>query len=109
MNSDGIWLDDLLCKEKLSGTEKLWRDIYRICDEFYFVIRLLKYPLTSKRQEYSIVIYGPDKVGKWGNELYKNTGMELEKLLKEVKKWLSQYRDNHKEYNLQKPGGGVMI
>lgn len=109
MNKDGVWLDDLLCGEKLSGTEKLWRDIYRVCDEYYLLIRLLKFPLTSNVPEYSLIIYGKDKVGKWGRELYKDKSMELEPLLKRTKKWLNNYRDNHKEYNLQKPGGGEMV
>lgn len=109
MSKEDLWLDDLLCGEKLSGTEKLWRGIYNICDEFHLLIRLLKYPLTSNRPEYSIVIYKQDKLGKWGKELYKDTGMELEPILKKLKKWLVEYKDKHKEYNLTKPGGGVMI
>lgn len=108
-NKDGIWLDDILCKEKLSGTEKLWRDIYRICDEFYLLLNMIKYPLTSDRQEYSITIYARDKVGNWGRTLFSEKGMELEVILRKLKKQLEQYKTDHKEYHLQKPGGGEMV
>lgn len=107
-NKRDIWLEDLLLEPKLSGTEKIWRNIYRICDEFYLLLRFLKYPLTSERQEYVITIYGSDKLG-WNKVLVTVKGMEIDKVLKEVKKFLENYKVNHKEYNLRKPGGGEMI
>ncbi|MGM9543536.1 MAG: hypothetical protein ACI3T9_01000 [Romboutsia timonensis] len=108
-NKDGLWLDDLLCGEKLSGTEKLWRDIYRICDEFYLVISLVKYPITSYKKSYKLKVLKKNKESKWDIVLFNEEGMELEILLKNLKKCLTKYKDEHKEYNLQKSGGGEMI
>lgn len=108
-NNDGVWLEDLFM-EKLSGTEKLWRDIYRITDEFYLTISLIKYPLTSYKQSYTIRIYKKNsKTGKWDIVLVEQKGMELEPMLKKILKELNKYKDEHKQYNLQKPGGGEMI
>lgn len=106
-NNDGIWLEDLLV-EKLSGTEKLWRDIYRIADEFYLAITLVKYPLTSYKPSYTIKVYRKSKDG-WNKILVEQKGMELELILKKILKELNKYKDEHKSYLIQKPGGGEMI
>lgn len=106
-NNDGIWLDDLLV-EKLSGTEKLWRDIYRIADEFYLAITLVKYPLTSYKPSYTIKVYKKSKDG-WNKVLVEQKGMELKLILKKILKELNKYKDEHKSYLIQKPGGGEMI
>lgn len=106
-NNNGIWIEDLLCGEKLSGTEKLWRDIYRIADEFYLLVTAVRYPLTSDVQQYRINVCKIKK-GKWFI-LFEEGGMELEIILRKLKKKLVTYKDEHKEYNLRKPGGGEMI
>lgn len=106
-NSDGAWLDDLLCGEKLSGTEKLWRDIYRIADEFYLMVKLNRYPLVADIPQYKITIC-KSRNRKW-HILFEERGMELEQLLKKVRKQLNSYKDDHKEYIVQRPGGGEMI
>lgn len=107
MSSDGVWLEDMLCGERLSGTEKLWRDINRICDEFYLLVKFTRFPLTADIPQYQIIIckYKKDKLYKVTEEV----GMELDVVLKKVKKYLEKYKMDHKEYNLQKPGGGEMI
>ena len=87
-NNDGIWLDDLLV-EKLSGTEKLWRDIYRIADEFYLAITLVKYPLTSDKPSYTIKVYKKSKDG-WNKILVEQKGMELGLILKKILKELNK-------------------
>lgn len=106
-NNDGVWLEDLLV-EKLSGTEKLWRDIYRIADEFYLAITLVKYPLTSYKLSYTIKVYKKSKDG-WSKVLIEQKGMELELILKKILKELNKYKDEHKSYVIQKPGGGELI
>jgi len=106
-NNDGVWLEDLLV-EKLSGTEKLWRDIYRIADEFYLAITLVKYPLTSYKPSYTIKVYKKSKDG-WNKVLVEQKGMELELILKKILKELNKYKDEHKNYVIQKPGGGELI
>lgn len=106
-NNDGIWLEDLLV-EKLSGTEKLWRDIYRIADEFYLAITLVKYPLTSYKPSYTIKVYKKSKDG-WNKILVEQKGMELGLILKKILKELNKYKDEHKSYVIQRPGGGEMI
>lgn len=106
-NNDGVWLDDLLV-EKLSGTEKLWRDIYRIADEFYLAITLVKYPLTSYKPSYTIKVYKKSKDG-WNKILVEQKGMELGLILKKILKELNKYKDEHKSYVIQRPGGGEMI
>lgn len=104
---DGVWLDELLCGEKLSGTEKLWRDIYRIADEFYLLVRLHRYPLVADIPQYKITICKL-KSKKW-YILFEEKGMELEVLLKKMKKKLEGYKDDNKEYIIQKAGGGEFI
>lgn len=106
-NNDGVWLEDLLV-EKLSGTEKLWRDIYRIADEFYLAITLVKYPLTSYKPSYTIKVYKKSKDG-WNKILVEQKGMELGLILKKILKELNKYKDEHKSYVIQRPGGGEMI
>jgi hypothetical protein len=106
-NNDGVWLEDLLV-EKLSGTEKLWRDIYRIADEFYLAITLVKYPLTSYKPSYSIKVYKKTKDG-WNKVIVEQKGMELELILKKILKELNKYKDEHKTYVIQRPGGGELI
>lgn len=106
-NNDGVWLDDLLV-EKLSGTEKLWRDIYRIADEFYLAITLVKYPLTSYKPSYTIKVYKKSKDG-WNKILVEQKGMELGLILKKILKELNKYKDEHKSYVIQRPGGGELI
>lgn len=106
-NNDGVWLDDLLV-EKLSGTEKLWRDIYRIADEFYLAITLVKHPLTSYKPSYTIKVYKKSKDG-WNKILVEQKGMELGLILKKILKELNKYKDEHKSYVIQRPGGGEMI
>ena len=106
-NNGGIWLDDLLV-EKLSGTEKLWRDIYRIADKFYLAITLVKYPLTSDKPSYTIKVYKKSKDG-WNKILVEQKGMELGLILKKILKELNKYKDEHKSYVIQRPGGGEMI
>lgn len=106
-NNDGVWLDDLLV-EKLSGTERLWRDIYRIADEFYLAITLVKYPLTSGKPSYTIKVYKKSKDG-WNKILVEQKGMELGLILKKILKELNKYKDEHKSYVIQRPGGGEMI
>lgn len=106
-NNDGVWLEDLLV-EKLSGTEKLWRDIYRIADEFYLAITLVKYPLTSSKPSYIIKVYKKSKDG-WNKILVEQKGMELGLILKKILKELNKYKDEHKSYVIQRPGGGEMI
>lgn len=103
---DGIWLEDLF-SERLSGTEKLWRDIYRTADEFQMMVRLDRYPLVLDMQQYVITI-GKVKKGKW-IKIYSFKGMELEPLLKQIKKTMEKYKLEHKEYLVQRPGGGEMI
>ena len=52
------------------------------------------------------------KSKKDGNKMavyYHDEGMELLPLLKRLKKYLEKWKENHKEYNLQKPGGGISI
>ena len=103
---DGVWLDDLFC-ERLSGTEKLWRDIYRITDEFYLLVRLDRYPLVANEPQYSL------KVCKLKNKkwylIYEVQGMELQVVLKTMIRKLDKYKDDHREYMVQRPGGGEFI
>lgn len=107
MASDGITLEDMLCGERLSGTEKLWRDINRVCDEFFFLIKFTRYPLTADLMQYKVVICKPKK-NKW-YIVFEESGMELEVILKKLKKKLDKYKTDHKIYNLQRPGGGELI
>lgn len=105
--ADGVWFEELLCDERLSGTEKLWRDIYRIADEFFLMVSCRRYPLVSELQQYHISICKAKK-GKW-YILFEEEGMELEVVLKKLRKKLESYKDDHKEYLIQRPGGGEMI
>lgn len=107
MASDGITLEEMLCGERLSGTEKLWRDIYRICDEFFLLVKFTRYSLTADIPQYDIAIckYKKDKLV----AVVRETGMEIEVVLKNLKKKMEKYRMDHKSYDLQKPGGGVLI
>lgn len=109
LNNDNSLLIDLLHMERLNNTEKLLRSVYRIADEFYLVVNIIKYPLTSSKRQYSITIYGQDKLGKWKIKLLNEKGMELEPLLKSVYDYLEKYKDGYKKYNLQKSGGGEMV
>lgn len=105
--SGGVWIDDILCGEKLSGTEKLWRDIYRIADEFYLLVKLSRYPLVANTPQYKITICKVKKQ-QW-YILFEEKGMEMEPLLRKIKRLLNKYRDDHKEYIVQKSGGGEFI
>lgn len=104
---NGVWLDDLLTDKRLSGTEKLWRDIYRVADEFRLMVRFHRYPLTMMRAQYAVSIY--KVVNKKWTIQFKQEGMELEPLLKGIRKTLDNYKDEHKEYIIQKAGGGEFI
>lgn len=103
---DGVWLDDLFC-ERLSGSEKLLRDIYRTADEFFLLVRLNRYPLVSNMPQYRIIICKV-KQGKW-RIIFEESGMELEPVLKKIKKKLEKYKEDNKEYIIQKAGGGEFI
>lgn len=108
-NINQIWFEDLLCEERLTGTERLWRNICRIADGLYLVVTLEKYPLTSNKQSYTIKVHKKDEASKWNLILFEQSGMELEPILSKVLKDLVNYRDENKEYQLQKPGGGELI
>lgn len=105
-NDEGIWLDDILCSKELGGTEKLWRDIYRVADRRNLLVNFRKYPIAYS-PEYEIEIFKKKKDG-WFLFI-KETGMELEPLLRKIKKLVENYYNDTKEYIVQKPGGGDMV
>ena len=108
MKNDGLWLDDLF-REKLTGAEKIFKDIQRWCDEHYLLFNLRKYPLTSNKQQYTVIIAKySNKMKKW-KVIMKESNMELLPLLKLINKKLIKYHDEHKIYNLLKLGGGEWI
>ena len=106
-NKDGVWLDDILCDTQLTGSEKLWRDINRIADEFYLLVTMYRYPLISEAQQYTVRICR-NKNKKW-LIIYEAQGMELDVVLRKIKKKLEKYKDDNKEYIIQKAGGGEFI
>lgn len=99
--------DDQQVTERLSGTEKLLREVNRIADQFYLLVELTRYPITRNGKQYKIIIYGPDK-GEWC-KLFQESAMEFEAVLKYIKKDLDDYKMRNKEYSLRKPGGGELI
>lgn len=106
-NKDGIWFEDLLCDAKISGTEKLWKEIHRLADRCFFLIRYRRYPLAMAVSQYKVTIL---KIK--GNTLYKvfeESGMELDQILRKIKKKMENYYNEHKDYLVQKPGGGEMV
>ena len=106
-NKNSIPLDDLLRDARLTGTEKLWREIFRICDEFFLLIKFDRYPLTAGVPQFKVTIYGV-KQNKW-YWLFEENGMELQVVLSKLKKQLEDYKMRNKEYQLHKPGGGEMV
>lgn len=105
-NDNGIWFDDLIF-DKLTDTERLWREIFRIADEYRLMIRFHRHYLLSKRRQYTITVY---KLKNGEEEsIISVEAMELAPLLREVKQALNQYRNKHKDYLIQKPGIGELI
>lgn len=91
-----------------SELENLIKSINNLADETYFTIYAKKFPLTMGLQEFDIKLVRSKKDGKQYCYFHEE-GMELLPILKRTKKYLERWKDNHKEYNIQKPGGGEMI
>ena len=102
-----LFQDDQPVTERLSGTEKLLRDVNGIADQFYSLVKLIRYPITRNGKHYKMIIYGPDK-GEWC-KLFQESAMEFETVLKYIKKDLDDYKMKNKEYSLRKPGGGELM
>lgn len=99
---NGIWLDELLCEEKLKGTELQLRNVNRYCDELGLHYRLTKHLLSisSFNWEFRLLKY---KQGKF-YIIYQEHEMELEILLKKAQKFIKQYYKDHKEVVISKGG-----
>ena len=93
--------------KKTTGMEKLIRDIGTMCDRTYFNLYFKRMPLTSGLQQYDIKL--GFKEGEKVHIYYHDEGMDLMSMLKKCKKYLDKWYENHREYDLQKPGGGEMI
>ncbi len=102
--------DDLLANlfsERLSRVEKMMRDMNHICDKYYLMYQISKYPLSSDRKNYKVIV-GKVVDKKWKG-IKKFEDMELEVVLKHTLKYLEEYDSNHKEYNLRRNGGDMYI
>lgn len=99
MSKDGVWIDDLL-SESLTNIEKLWREIYRLTDKYCFKVKMCRYPLIMNKLHYMVTIY---KIkNKTWTILFEEKEMELELLLKKLKRKLDEYDYKHKEYIVNK-------
>lgn len=106
-NNEGFWLEELLLEEQLSGLEQLWRNIGRLADTNYLMIKITRYPLTSDLQQY-VVYIATYKDKKW-SAIYKYQGMILKEVLQKIEKYLIEYDKKHKKYDLGKRGMGGYI
>ena len=95
---------------KTTGMEKLIREIGPLLDSSGFTLYFKRNPLISELQIYDIKLARKSKEDE--NKMavyYHDEGMELLPLLKRLKKYLEKWKENHKDYNRQKPGGGTYI
>lgn len=102
--------DDLFnfLKPHYSETDKLLRAIDNICGTHYLIFDIKKYPLASERKCWDMKILKPGKEDKL-YILYHDEGMEMIPMLKKMKAYLEKYDEQHKDYNLQRNGGGENI
>lgn len=107
MNNKSLSMFDTLCNNRLGNTERLWRDIYRIADEHYLLIRYQRYPLISEKSQYKVTVYNV-KDKEWV-VLFEEEGMALDDILMKLKKQLNKYHIKNREYLIQKPGSSEMI
>lgn len=102
--------DDLFnfLKPNYSEAGKLLRSIDNICETYFLVFNIRKFPLSLERKCWDMKILRPGKEDKL-YILYHDEGMEMIPMLKKMKDYLEKYHENHKYYNLQKSGGGESI
>ena len=102
--------DDLFnfLKPHYSETDKLLRAIDNICGTYFLIFNIRKYPLTAERKCWDMKVLKPGKEDKL-YILYHDEGMEMIPMLKKMKAYLEKYDREHKDYNLQRSGGGENI
>ena len=108
---DGVWIEDFLVDSdidiELKDSEKLWREIYTLADDLFLTVIYTKYPLVSNKQQHNISIY--KSKNKVPVQVFEVQGMELKPVLKKANTFLKKYKEDRREYIVQKPYGGEFI
>ncbi len=90
---------------KTTQMESIMRDIGHLIDSSGFTLYFKRQPLISELQMYDIKLGRKGKEGKV-HVYYHDEGMELMSMFKRLKKYLDRWYEDHRDYNIQKPGGG---
>lgn len=93
---------------KTTQMENIMKQIGNLIDRCGFTLYFKRHPLISELQLYDIKLGRNGKEGKI-NVYYHDEGMELMPMLKRLKKYLDRWYEDHRDYNIQKPGGGEYL
>lgn len=93
---------------KTTQMENIMKQIGNLIDRCGFTLYFKRHPLISELQLYDIKLGRKGKEGKV-NVYYHDEGMELMPMFKRLKKYLDRWYEDHRDYNIQKPGGGEYV
>ena len=93
---------------KTTQLESIMRDIGHLVDRCGFTLYFKRRPLISELQMYDIKLGRMNKEGKVAI-YYHDEGMELMSMFKKLKKYLDKWYQDHRDYHMQRPGGGEMV